>query len=138
MGHVREGLHDRAVCGEGQGRVGKVRFPGAPGGPRGPADVREGGHHPPPQRHVLWPDQGEGKGQVGALFHFDVHDDVRINNDVRIEKDESHPGKIVDRKWYERNKHIFPASRWEMYSKDKTYDKYTIHGDTDHSRDIKT
>lgn len=80
----------------------------------------------------------KARGKSGPLFHFDVHDDVRINNDVRIEKDESHPGKIVDRKWYERNKHIFPASRWEMYSKDKTYDKYTIHGDTDHSRDIKT
>ena len=22
---------------------------------------------------------------------------------------------MVDRKWYERNKHIFPASRWEVY-----------------------
>lgn len=29
---------------------------------------------------------------------------------------QSHPGKIVDRKWYERNKHIFPASRWEIVS----------------------
>mmetsp|Transcript_66287 Transcript_66287/g.191340 ORF Transcript_66287/g.191340 Transcript_66287/m.191340 type:complete len:364 (-) Transcript_66287:120-1211(-) len=76
----------------------------------------------------------KARGKSGPLFHFDVHDDVRINNDVRVEKDESHAGKIVDRKWYERNKHIFPVSRWEMYSKDKTYDKYTIRGDTDHSK----
>lgn len=42
-------------------------------------------------------------------------DDVRLNAvDSRIEKDESHPGKIVERRWYERNKHIFPASRWEV------------------------
>ncbi len=27
---------------------------------------------------------------------------------------QSHPGKIVERHWYERNKHIFPASRWEV------------------------
>jgi len=75
------------------------------------------------------------RGKSGPLFHFDVHDDIRQNNnDVRVEKDESHAGKIVDRKWYERNKHIFPASRWEMYSKDKTWDQYTIHGDKDHSR----
>jgi len=66
-----------------------------------------------------------------------VHDDIREFNDVRIEKDESHAGKIVERKWYERNKHIFPASRWEVYNKDKTYDKFTIHGETDHSKDIK-
>lgn len=74
------------------------------------------------------------RGKSGPLFHFDVHEDVRLNNDVRVEKDESHAGKIVDRKWYERNKHIFPACRWETYSKDKTFDTYTIHGDTDHSR----
>jgi len=70
------------------------------------------------------------RGKSGPLFHFDVHDDIRINSDVRVEKDESHAGKIVDKKWYERNKHIFPASRWELYSKDKTFDQYTIHGDT--------
>lgn len=29
---------------------------------------------------------------------------------------QSHAGKIVTRGWYERNKHIFPASRWEVVS----------------------
>jgi len=75
----------------------------------------------------------KARGKSGPLFNFDVHDDIRMANDVRVEKDESHAGKIVDRKWYERNKHIFPACRWEMYSKDKTYDTYTVHGDADHS-----
>mmetsp|Transcript_17431 Transcript_17431/g.38159 ORF Transcript_17431/g.38159 Transcript_17431/m.38159 type:complete len:352 (+) Transcript_17431:37-1092(+) len=79
----------------------------------------------------------QARGKSGPLFHFDAHEDVRLASDVRIEKDESHAGKIVDRKWYDRNKHIFPASRWEMYSKDKTYDTYTIHGETDHSRALK-
>ena len=37
-------------------------------------------------------------------------------------------GKIVERHWYERNKHIFPASRWEIYDPQKKWDKYTIHG----------
>lgn len=78
----------------------------------------------------------KARGKSGPLFHFDVHDDVRLQNDVRIEKDESHAGKLVDRKWYERNKHIFPASRWELYSKDKTYDQYTIKGEADHSRQM--
>ncbi|KAJ4985573.1 Protein FAM50-like protein [Stagonosporopsis vannaccii] len=31
--------------------------------------------------------------------------------------------KVVDRRWYEKNKHIFPASIWEEYSPDKTLTK---------------
>jgi hypothetical protein len=27
--------------------------------------------------------------------------------------------KVVDRRWYERNKHIFPASTWTEYAPDK-------------------
>lgn len=69
----------------------------------------------------------KARGKSGPLFHFDVHDDVRLASDARIEKDESHAGKIVERHWYDRNKHIFPASRWEEYDPNKKYDKYTIH-----------
>lgn len=36
-------------------------------------------------------------------------------------------GKVVMRGWYERNKHIFPASRWEPYDPNKNYEKYTVH-----------
>ncbi|OQR97102.1 hypothetical protein ACHHYP_12727 [Achlya hypogyna] len=58
----------------------------------------------------------KARGKSGPLFHFDVHDDIRLVNDVRVEKDESHPGKVTHRHWYEKNKHIFPASRWELVS----------------------
>lgn len=69
------------------------------------------------------------RGKSGPLFNFDVHDDVRLGAvDARIEKDESHPGKVVERRWYDRNKHIFPASRWEIYDPAKEYGTYTIHG----------
>jgi len=68
------------------------------------------------------------RGKSGPLFHFDVHEDIRMVNDSRIEKDESHAGKVVERRWYERNQHIFPASRWEVFDPEKKYDKYTIHG----------
>ena len=27
---------------------------------------------------------------------------------------QSHAGKVVERSWYQRSKHIFPASRWEV------------------------
>jgi protein FAM50 len=71
----------------------------------------------------------KARGKSGPLFHFDVHDDVRLGPlDSRVEKDESHPGKVVARQWYDRNKHIFPASRWELYDPTKTYGNYTIHG----------
>lgn len=31
--------------------------------------------------------------------------------------------KVVDRRWYERNKHIFPASVWEEFDPTKDYTK---------------
>lgn len=69
----------------------------------------------------------KARGKSGPLFHFDVHDDVRVGAiDTRLEKDESHPGKVVERRWYDRNKHIFPASRWELYDPQNEYGSYTI------------
>ena len=41
---------------------------------------------------------------------------------------QSHAGKVVERHWYDKNKHIFPASRWEVYDPAKDYGSYTIHG----------
>jgi protein FAM50 len=71
----------------------------------------------------------KARGKSGPLFHFDVHDDIRVGPlDSRIEKDESHPGKVVERRWYDRNKHIFPASRWELFDSTKTYGSYSIRG----------
>ncbi|XP_044263948.1 protein FAM50 homolog [Tribolium madens] len=68
----------------------------------------------------------KARGKSGPLFQFDVHDDVRLVSDASVEKEESHAGKVLLRSWYERNKHIFPASRWEPYDPTKTYDKYTV------------
>ncbi|XP_007955378.1 protein FAM50A [Orycteropus afer afer] len=67
----------------------------------------------------------KARGKSGPLFNFDVHDDVRLLSDATVEKDESHAGKVVLRSWYEKNKHIFPASRWEPYDPEKKWDKYT-------------
>lgn len=71
----------------------------------------------------------KARGKSGPLFDFSVRDDVRVEAvDVRVERDDSHPGKVVERRWYERNKHIFPASRWETFDPGRDYGKYTIHG----------
>ncbi|CAG8534865.1 25110_t:CDS:10 [Cetraspora pellucida] len=65
----------------------------------------------------------KARGKSGPLFSFDVHDDVRLTHDATVEKDESHAGKVVERNWYEKNKHIFPASRWEVYDPEKNTSK---------------
>ncbi|KAI6645860.1 hypothetical protein LOD99_13119 [Oopsacas minuta] len=65
------------------------------------------------------------RGKSGPLFQFDVHEDVRLVSDASVEREESHAGKVCLRSWYERNKHIFPASRWEPYDPEKKWDKYT-------------
>uniref|UniRef100_A0A061RG92 Protein FAM50 n=1 Tax=Tetraselmis sp. GSL018 TaxID=582737 RepID=A0A061RG92_9CHLO len=70
----------------------------------------------------------KARGKSGPLFNFDVHEDVRLTNDATKEKDESHAGKVVERHWYDKNKHIFPASRWETYDPSKDYGTYTIFG----------
>jgi protein FAM50 len=71
----------------------------------------------------------KAKGKSGPLWNWDVHDDIRMLADATKEKDESHAAKVVERRWYERNKHIFPASRWEVYDPNVKRDRYTIHGD---------
>ncbi|KAH8378533.1 hypothetical protein KR200_007250 [Drosophila serrata] len=68
----------------------------------------------------------KARGKSGPLIQFDVHHDVRMISDASVEKEESHAGKVIRRSWYQRNKHIFPASRWEQYDPTKSYDKYTI------------
>jgi len=68
----------------------------------------------------------QARGKSGPLFHFDVHEDVRLRHDAGVEKDESHAGKVCLRSWYERNKHIFPASRWEPYDPTKNWDQYSV------------
>ncbi|KFP37880.1 Protein FAM50B, partial [Chlamydotis macqueenii] len=40
-------------------------------------------------------------------------------NNATMEKDKLHVRKVVLRSWYEKNKHIFPTSRWEPYDSKK-------------------
>jgi len=64
----------------------------------------------------------KARGKSGPLFSFDAYEDIRITQDASVSKDESHAGKVCLRSWYERNKHIFPASRWEPYDAEKKWD----------------
>lgn len=58
------------------------------------------------------------RGRRGPLFRFDA--EVRVqSSSAAPEVDESHAGKVVTRAWYDRNKHIFPAARWELFDPKK-------------------
>ncbi|OTA63266.1 XAP5 domain-containing protein [Hypoxylon sp. EC38] len=46
----------------------------------------------------------------------DVHDLEGASDDPAFTK-------VVDRRWYERNKHIYPASVWQEFDPDKDYQK---------------
>lgn len=73
------------------------------------------------------------------MFHFDVHDDVRVGAyDHRVEKDESHAGKVMEKRVYERLKDKFPYSRFEVYDPNKKYDEYTVHGSETHGVGVNT
>ncbi len=52
------------------------------------------------------------------------HQELRLP-DAELEgfHDDPPMTKVVDRRWYEKNKHIFPASVWEEYSPDKMFTK---------------
>jgi len=65
--------------------------------------------------HELITTKARGKSGM-PLFRFDVNQDIRIRHDATVASQESHPVKVLHRRWYEKNRHIFPASRWEVYS----------------------
>jgi len=72
----------------------------------------------------------KAKGKSGPLFAFDVHTKERnykeVNGKQVLEAAvESHPGKMVERNWYEKNKMDFPTSRWEIYDSKIKWDSYT-------------
>uniref|UniRef100_A0A183VDD7 Protein FAM50 homolog n=1 Tax=Toxocara canis TaxID=6265 RepID=A0A183VDD7_TOXCA len=60
-------------------------------------------------------------GKTGPLYEFDAAGEIRLRQDAAIDCGESHPVKVVLRSWYEKNKHIYPASRWEAFVPNKEY-----------------
>jgi len=59
-------------------------------------------------------------GKTGPLFEFDAAAEIRLRQDAVLDS-ESHPAKVVLRSWFEKNKHIYPASRWEPFVPNKKY-----------------
>lgn len=44
-------------------------------------------------------------------------------NTLEGANDEPTLTKVVDRRWYEKNKHIYPASAWQEFDPEKDYSK---------------
>lgn len=61
----------------------------------------------------------KARGKSGPLFNFDVVEEVRLLADANKEKQDAHAAKVVERRWYERNRHIFPTSRWTTFDPKK-------------------
>jgi len=57
------------------------------------------------------------RGKSGPLFNFELKEE-------EVAEEGLHTGKVILRSWYERNKHIFPASRWEPYDPTKVYSNH--------------
>ncbi|CAF1646046.1 unnamed protein product, partial [Didymodactylos carnosus] len=52
----------------------------------------------------------------------DNNTNTNVSNDnSNTSQQSTHAGKICLRSWYERNKHIFPACRWEPYDPEKKF-----------------
>jgi protein FAM50 len=45
------------------------------------------------------------------------------NEELEGYNDDASLTKVVDRRWYEKNKHVFPASVWEDFDVTKDYSK---------------
>lgn len=65
----------------------------------------------------------KAQGKSGPLFQFDLHEHATTVFDPRVKSQDSHAGKVVDRHWYNKNKHIYPASRWAPFDEAKAYGK---------------
>ncbi|KAH6676330.1 XAP5, circadian clock regulator-domain-containing protein [Halenospora varia] len=50
-----------------------------------------------------------------------VKEPVEDNKELEGTNDDPTYTKVVDRRWYERNKHIFPASVWQDFDPEKDY-----------------
>lgn len=76
------------------------------------APDKEGDDNPSPiSQPPLTKPKSKPNGMVTAAdSHLEgVHDDPNLT-------------KVMDRRWYERNKHIFPASVWEEYDPGKKFE----------------
>lgn len=67
--------------------------------------------------------KSEARGPHGPLFDYDDGEERDPDDPKPKGGNERHAGKVVCSRWYERNKHVFPASSWEHYDPNKKYER---------------
>jgi protein FAM50 len=77
---------------------------------------------PSKRRHI------ERRRRGGGYHHHRRHHMPPMDESLEGSRDDPTMTKVVDRRWYERNKHIFPASVWEEFDPEKDY-THTIRRD---------
>lgn len=55
-------------------------------------------------------------GKSGPLWQFDAAGEIRVRQDAALDIGEPHPAKFCLRSWYDKNKHHYPQSRWEIFT----------------------
>lgn len=66
------------------------------------------------------PEDAQSKAVSQVLKSARTQPDV---SDLEGASDDPTFTKVVDRRWYERNKHIYPASVWQDFDPDRDYQK---------------
>ena len=56
-----------------------------------------------------------------ALEHTHTHVRANARSLARCMRPWHSAGKVVDRHWYSKNKHIYPASRWAPFDAEKNF-----------------
>jgi len=68
----------------------------------------------------------KAEGKSGMLFDYETDlDNTKIETTNVMAKGTV---KVCTRNWYEGNKHVYPADKWESYEPEKKYEKYKKSG----------
>ena len=63
----------------------------------------------------------KAQGNTGPLFHFHVEEHVGVTFDPREKPKDSHAGKVLQRDWFEKHKHMYPYSKFEPFDEEKHF-----------------
>jgi len=75
--------------------------------------------------------RSDAVGRTGKpLFNFDTTDEEEFMVPTKLQKTaDKYPGKVVCRRWFLRNQHVYPVSRWEHFDPTRPYERSTEQGE---------
>lgn len=76
-----------------------------------------------PSASVIVPSEAPSEGLTTAESKAAAARALPDINSLEGANDDPNATLVVDRRWYERNKHIYPASTWQDFDPEKDYSK---------------